>query len=134
MTGVANLGDGQNVDNSSRVRVRNSGEVSGQSKGDLQPPACTEFSEIREDHARKILEICEKHCFILSTIDACWMMFNKEGDEIKHIKQNKSGFCVENTVEAAQLEVKKTRILLLWLKLRLVFWKKAEVVEIYLNQ
>lgn len=24
------------------------------------------------------------------------MMFNKEGDEIKHSKQNKSGFCVEN--------------------------------------
>lgn len=62
------------------------------------------------------------------------MMFNKEGDEIKHIKQNKSGFCIENTIEAGQLDVKKTRILLLWLKLRLVFWKKAEAVEIYLNR
>lgn len=33
----------------------------------------------------------------MSTIDTRWMMFNKEGDEIKHSKQNKSGFCVENT-------------------------------------
>lgn len=97
-------------------------------------PACTGFSEIRDDHAREILEICEKR-FILSTIDTHWMTFNKEGDEIKHIKQNKSGFCVENTVEAGQLDNwKKTRILLLWLKLRLVFWKKAEAVEIYLNR
>ena len=33
----------------------------------------------------------------MATIDTRWMMFNKEGDEIKHSKQNKSGFCVENT-------------------------------------
>lgn len=69
----------------SMIHIRNSGEISDQSMGD-KTSACAEFSEIKESHSGQILEIFEKHCYILSTIVVHWMMFNREGDEIKHIK------------------------------------------------